>query len=100
MFCTYEVFTGETCRDECRALSKIEKLVSVVTNSMVKSSIEFSTIAEFDLPRPSINANAIIMGIRYLIKLFTPNLRSSIKTFLHDNFVCKDSAFFGYDVIF
>ena len=100
MFCKDEVFTGETCLEECRAESKIEKSVSVVTNSVVKSSIEFSIVAESDLPIPSIKANAIMLGIRYLIKLFTPNLRSSIKTFLHDNFVCKDSAFFGYDVIF
>ena len=98
MFCTYEMFTGETCRDECRALSKIEKLVSVVTNSMVKSSIEFSTIAEFDLPRPSINANAIMMGIRYLMKFFTLIKWGFLHAFynipFHNNFVCKYNTFF------
>ena len=98
MFCSVEVLTGETCREECRAESKIEKLVSGVTNSVVKSLIEFSTIAESDLPIPSIKANAIMMGIRYLMSFFTPLkwvfLYAFCNTPSHDNFVCKDSAFF------
>ena len=98
MFCSVEVFTGDTCREECRAESKIEKSVSVVTNSVVKSLIEFSTIAESDLPIPSIKANAIMMVIRYLMSFFTPLkwgfLHAFCNTPPHDNFVCKDSAFF------
>ena len=98
MFCSVEVFTGETCREECRAESKIEKSVSVVTNSVVKSLIEFSTIAESDLPIPSIKANAIMMVIRYLMKFLILIKWGLLHAFCnippHDNFVCKDSAFF------
>ena len=98
MFCSVEVLTGETCREECRAESKIEKAVSVVTNSVVKSLIEFSTIAESDLPKPSIKANAIMMVIRYLMKFLTLIKWGFLYAFCnilsHDKFVCKYSAFF------
>jgi hypothetical protein len=98
VFCSVEVFTGETCREECRAESKIEKSVSVVTNSVVKSLIEFSTIAESDLPIPSIKANAIMMVIRYLKKFLTLIKWGFLYAFCnippHDNFVCKYNTFF------
>ena len=63
---------GETCREQCRAESKIEKSVCVVTNSVVKSSTEFSVSIESDLIEPSIKATANIMAIRYLMNFFTP----------------------------
>ena len=63
---------GETCREQCRAESKIEKSVCVVTNSVVKSSTEFSVSIESDLIEPSIKATANIMAIRYLMSFFTP----------------------------
>ena len=84
MFCKDEVFTGETCREECRAESKIEKSVCVVTNSVVKSSIEFSTFTESDSFVPSKNANAIMMRIRYLIKFFTPT-KGVYSLYFNDN---------------
>lgn len=62
---------GETCRELCRAESKIEKSVCAVTNSVVKSSIEFSVSIESDLIEPSIKATANIMAIRYLMNFFT-----------------------------
>ena len=90
----FGALTDDIWRELCKAESKIEKSVSVVTNSVVKSSIEFSAIAESDLPIPSIKANAIMMIIRYLTKPFTPNLRLFYKNIPHDNFVCKYNAFF------
>ena len=71
-FCRCDVLIGETCRELCMAESKIEKSVCVVTNSVVKSSTEFSMSIESDLIEPSIKATANIMAIRYLIKPFTP----------------------------
>ena len=90
--------TDDICRELCSAESKIEKSMCSVTNSVVKSSIEFSKSTESDLPAPSIKANAIMMGIRYLMSFFTPLkwgfLYAFCNTPSHDNFVCKDSAFF------
>ena len=63
---------GETCREQCRAESKIEKSVCVVTNSVVKSSTEFSVLIESDLIEPSISATANMMAIRYLMNFLTP----------------------------
>ena len=54
------------------AESKIEKSVCVVTNSVVKSSTEFSMLIEFDLREPSISAIANMMAIRYLMNFLTP----------------------------
>ena len=84
VFCKDEAFTGETCREECKAESKIEKSVWAVTNSVVKSSIEFIVTVEFDLPIPSIKANAIMMRIRYLIKFFTPT-KGVYSLYFNDN---------------
>ena len=67
----FGALTDDIWRELCKAESKIEKSTCSVTNSVVKSSIEFSAIAESDLPIPSIKANAIMMGIRYLMKFFT-----------------------------
>ena len=71
-FCRCDVLIGETCRELCRAESKIEKSTCSVTNSVVKSSIEFSAIAESDLIEPSISATANMMAIRYLMNFLTP----------------------------
>lgn len=90
--------TDDIWRELCSAESKIEKSTCSVTNSVVKSSIEFSKSAESDLSTPSIKANAITMRIRYLIKVFTlirgEFVYDFIKILLHNNFVCKDNAFF------
>ena len=67
----FGALTDDIWRELCKAESKIEKSTCSVTNSVVKSSIEFSKSTESDLPIPSIKANAIMMGIRYLMKFFT-----------------------------
>ena len=94
----FGALTDDIWREQCRTESKIEKLTCPVINSVVKSPIEFFRSTEFDSPTPSIKANAIMMGIRYLMKFFTLIQRVLIcvykKTPPHNDFVCKDSIFF------
>lgn len=92
------VLTDEIWRELCIAESKIEKSTCSVTNSVVKSSAEFSVLTESDLPIPSVKANAIMMRIRYLMNFFTLIQWVFVRAFCnilpHNNFVCKDNAFF------
>ena len=91
--------TDDIWRELCSAASKIEKSTFSVTNSVVKSSIEFSESTESDLTTPLIKANAIMMGIRYLMNFFTlirgEFVYNFIKILPHNNFVCKYNAFLG-----